>query len=417
MTFTKRAMNMKIYDVVIVGGGAAGCVAAGYAAQNGKSVLVLERNRRPARKILVTGKGRCNVTNNCEPEEFFKHVRSNPRFLYSALNRFEPKHTMDLFEKLGVPLKTERGRRVFPVSDRALDIADALQLFIKDKNVDIRQGRAKNLVFEDGVLKGVLTEEGTFYRAQKVIVSTGGLSYSATGSSGDGYELAKQAGHTIVPTRASLVGIYTAENLSEAAGLSLKNVTLRLYDAKKKKPIYEELGEMLITHEGISGPLVLSASSFMSTELSNYRIELDLKPGLSAEELDARILRDFSEKKNRDFANSLDELLPRSFIPYVIKKSGIDPEIKVHQITKAQRLELVSVIKAFGIKPVELGDIEGAVITAGGVSVKEVDPKTMESKLCPGLYFAGEVLDLDAETGGYNLQIAFATGYAAGSAI
>lgn len=408
---------MKTYDVIIVGGGAAGCVAAGYAAQNGKKVLILERNRRPARKILVTGKGRCNVTNNCEPEEFFRHVRSNPRFLYSALNRFSPKSTMELFENLGVPLKTERGRRVFPVSDRALDIADALQLFIKNKNVEVIQARAKELVFEDDVLKGVLTENGEIFRAQKVIVSTGGLSYSATGSSGDGYELAKQAGHKIIPTRASLVGISTAEDLSEASGLSLKNVTLRLYDAKKKKPIYEELGEMLITHEGISGPLVLSASSFMSTEPENYRIELDLKPGLSAEELDARILRDFSEKKNRDFANALDELLPRSFIPYVIEKSGIDPETKVHQITKAQRLDLVSAIKSFDIKPVALGDIEGAVITAGGVCVKEVDPKTMESKLVPGLYFAGEVLDLDAETGGYNLQIAFATGFAAGTAV
>lgn len=408
---------MRNYDVIIVGGGAAGCVAAGYAAQNGKSVLILERNQRPARKILVTGKGRCNVTNNCEPEEFFRHVRSNPRFLYGALNRFTPKSTMELFENLGVPLKTERGRRVFPVSDRALDIADALQLFIKNKNVEVKQKRVEELVFEEGVLKGVLTENGEIFRAQKVLISTGGLSYSATGSSGDGYKLAKQAGHTIVKTRPSLVGIYTAENLSDASGLSLKNVVLRLYNAKNKKPIYEELGEMLITHEGISGPLVLSASSFMSTEPSGYRIELDLKPGLSAEELDTRILRDFSEKKNRCFINALDELLPRSFIPYVVEKSGIDPETKVNQITKAQRLELITAIKAFTLKPVELGDIETAVVTAGGVSVKEIDPKTMESKLCKGLYFAGEVIDLDAETGGYNLQIAFATGYVAGMAI
>ncbi len=408
---------MKNYDVIIVGGGAAGCVAAGYAAQNGKNVLILERNRRPARKILVTGKGRCNVTNNCEPEEFFRHIRSNPRFLYGALNRFTPKSTMELFEKLGVPLKTERGRRVFPVSDRALDIADALQLFIKNKNVEVKQKRVKELVLEEGVLKGVLADDGEIFRAQKVLISTGGLSYSATGSSGDGYKLAKQAGHTIVKTRPSLVGIYTAENLSDAAGLSLKNVVLRLYNAKKKKPIYEELGEMLITHEGISGPLVLSASSFMSTEPSDYRIELDLKPGLSAEELDSRILRDFSEKKNRCFINSLDELLPRSFIPYVVEKSGIDPETKVNQITKAQRLDLIAAIKSFALRPIELGDIETAVVTAGGVSVKEIDPKTMESKLCKGLYFAGEVIDLDAETGGYNLQIAFATGYVAGMAI
>ena len=246
--------------------------------------------------------------------------------MFGSIYNYPPEKIIELLTSYGLNIKTERGRRVFPVSDRAIDIADALQVFIKNRNVEIRQGRAKNLVFEDGVLKGVLTENGDFYRAQKVLISTGGLSYSATGSSGDGYELAKQVGHTIVPTRASLVGIYTAENLSEASGLSLKNVTLRLYDAKKKKPVYEELGEMLITHEGISGPLVLSASSFMSTELFNYRIELDLKPGLSAEELDARILRDFSAKQNRDFANALDELLPRSFIPYVVEKSGIDPE-------------------------------------------------------------------------------------------
>lgn len=405
------------YDVIVVGAGAAGCVAAGYAAQNGRRVLVLERNKRPARKILVTGKGRCNVTNNCEPEEFFRHVRTNPRFLYSALSRFAPQKTMELFESLGVKLKTERGRRVFPQSDRAMDIADALQLFMKNKNITLLQGRVKKLMLEDGALIGVLTEENEFYRAQKVIVSTGGLSYPLTGSTGDGYELARQAGHTVVPTRASLVGVSTAEDLSEAAGLSLKNVVLRLYAAGKNKPVYEELGEMLITHEGVSGPLVLSASSFMSTAPENYRMELDLKPGLSPEELDSRILRDFSEKKNRDFANSLDELLPRSFIPYVVAKSGIAPETKVNQITKEQRAALCAAVKAFPLTPVSLDSVETAVVTAGGVSVKEVDPKTMESKLLPGLYFAGEVLDLDAETGGYNLQIAFATGHAAGTAV
>lgn len=405
------------YDVIVVGAGAAGCVAAGYAAQNGRKVLVLERNKRPARKILVTGKGRCNVTNNCEPEEFFRHVRTNPRFLYSALNRFAPQKAMELFESLGVALKTERGRRVFPVSDRAIDIADALQLFMKNKNITLCEGRVKKLMLEDGVLIGVLTEEGKFYRAQKVIVSTGGLSYPLTGSTGDGYELARQAGHSIVPTRASLVGVSTAEDLSEAAGLSLKNVTLRLFENGKKKPVCEELGEMLITHEGVSGPLVLKASSFMGKGAENFRMELDLKPGLSAEELDARILCDFAEKKNRDFANSLDELLPRSFIQYVVKQSGIAPETKVHQVTKEQRRALCGAIKAFLLTPVKLDDVETAVVTAGGVSVKEVDPKTMESKLLPGLYFAGEVLDLDAETGGYNLQIAFATGHAAGTSV
>ena len=405
------------YDAVIVGAGAAGCVAAGYAAQNGRRVLLLERNKRPARKILVTGKGRCNVTNECEPEEFLRHVRRNPRFLYGAINRFAPKNIMALFEKLGVRLKTERGRRVFPESDRAMDIADALQIFIKHKNVTPEEGRAEKLMFEDGALVGVLTEDGRFFRAPKVVIATGGMSYPLTGSSGDGYKLARQAGHTVVEPRPSLVGISTKEKLSGAAGLSLKNVTVRLYKNGKKKPVYEELGEMLITHEGVSGPLVLTASTYMDGSVSDYHMELDLKPGLSEQELDARILRDFSEKLNRDFANSLDELLPRSFVPYVVSASGIAPETKVNSVTKEQRAALVKTIKAFELTPAALDPIETAIITAGGVSVKEVDPKTMESKLVSGLYFAGEVLDLDAETGGYNLQIAFTTGHSAGMAI
>ena len=405
------------YDAVIVGAGAAGCVAAGYAAQNGRRVLLLERNKRPARKILVTGKGRCNVTNECEPEEFLRHVRRNPRFLYGAINRFAPKNTMALFVMFGVRLKTERGRRVFPESDRAMDIADALQIFIKHKNVTPEEGRAEKLMFEDGALVGVLTEDGRFFRAPKVVIATGGMSYPLTGSSGDGYKLARQAGHTVVEPRPSLVGISTKEKLSGAAGLSLKNVTVRLYKNGKKKPVYEELGEMLITHEGVSGPLVLTASTYMDGSVSDYHMELDLKPGLSEQELDARILRDFSEKLNRDFANSLDELLPRSFVPYVVSASGIAPETKVNSVTKEQRAALVKTIKAFELTPAALDPIETAIITAGGVSVKEVDPKTMESKLVSGLYFAGEVLDLDAETGGYNLQIAFTTGHSAGMAI
>lgn len=408
---------MSEYDVIVVGAGASGCIAAGYAAQNGRKVLILERNERPARKILVTGKGRCNLTNNCEPEEFFRHVRSNPRFIYSALSRFTPKSTMELFEKLGVALKTERGRRVFPVSDKAMDIADALQIFIKHKNIEIKKARAEKLIIEDGKLKGVLTDEGKVFGAQKVLISTGGLSYPATGSTGDGYALAEQAGHTLVETRASLVGIKTGEDFSEASGLSLKNVTLRLFENRKKKPVYEELGEMLITYDGVSGPLVLSASSFMKGNTEDYRLELDLKPGLSEEELDARILRDFDEMKNRDLINALDKLLPKSFIKYVVEQSKVASETKVNQITKEERRNIINAIKRFGIVPKELGNIENAVITAGGVSVKEVDPKTMESKIQPGLYFAGEVLDIDAETGGYNLQIAFATGYAAGTAL
>lgn len=410
-------MKTKKYDVIIIGAGAAGCVAAGYASQNKKSVLLLERNPRPARKILVTGKGRCNVTNNCESSEFLKHIRSNPKFLFGAISKFAPKNTMDLFEKLGVALKTERGRRVFPQSDKAMDIADALQLFIKNDNITLKQGRAVRVLNKDGAVTGILTDDGAIYESDKVVISTGGLSYPTTGSTGDGYKMAKELGHEIIEPRASLVGIYTNEDISEASGLSLKNVKLTLCQKEKKKPIYQELGEMLITENGISGPLVLSASSYMDDEISSYSISIDFKPALGLEELDSRILRDFGEKSNRAFENALDALLPRSIIPYVVEKSGIKKDEKVNQITKAQREELIKTIKDFKLTPRCLEDVEKAVITAGGVNVKEVDPKTMESKLVKGLYFAGEVLDLDAETGGYNLQIAFSTGYSAGTAI
>lgn len=410
-------MKTKKYDVIVIGAGAAGCVAAGYAAQRGKKVLILEKNQRPARKILVTGKGRCNLTNNCDGAEFMKHVRSNPKFMFSAISKFAPQSTMELFERLGVALKTERGRRVFPVSDRAMDIADALQLFIRNDNIEIINRKAARILSMEGSVTGVMDGEGTCYEADRVILSTGGLSYPATGSTGDGYAMAADLGHTIIDTRASLVGIYTKEDISGASGLSLKNVELTLTAKNRKKPLYKELGEMLITDKGVSGPLVLSASSYMDGDIGDYCLSIDFKPGLSADELDVRILRDFAEKANRDFSNALDALLPRSIIPYIVDRSGIDGEMKVNQVTREMRADLVRTVKKFELTPRALEDVETAVVTAGGVDVSEVDPKTMESKIVKGLFFAGEVLDLDAETGGYNLQIAFSTGHAAGTSV
>ncbi len=403
-------------DVIVVGGGASGCIAAGFAAGGGAGVLLLERNARPARKILVTGKGRCNLTNDCAPEEFLRHVRHGEKFLYSAINRFPPRKTKELFESLGTPLKTERGRRVFPVSDRAMDIADALQRFAGRAGITRVCGRVQKLTVENGVLTGVLTEDGRAYRAKRVVLATGGMSYPALGSTGDGYALARSVGHDIVEPRPSLVGIETAEDFSALAGLTLKNVTLRLYKKGGKKPLYSELGELLFTHGGVSGPLALTASSFMDGPAEAYAMELDLKPGLTAEQLDARILRDVDENQNKSIQNTLAGLLPHAMIPMVMNRARLPLGTKANQFTREQRAVLTAVLKAFPVTPAALGDIEGAVITAGGVDTRQVDPKTMESKLLSGLYFAGELLDLDAETGGYNLQIAFATGFAAGTA-
>ncbi len=404
----------KKYDVIVVGAGAAGMLVAGYAAQNGRNVALIERNARPGRKIMITGKGRCNLTNNCTPDEFIKSVKTNPRFMFSAINTFTPQDTMDLFEKQGVPLKTERGNRVFPQSDKAVDIVDALSNFSSHKNVSKINERVVSLFWEEGILAGVVCENGGKIHAEKIVVATGGLSYPATGSTGDGYTLAKQAGHIITDTRPSLVPIICyGKECSDMMGLSLKNVTLTLSKKGAKKPVYSAMGEMLFTHFGLSGPLVLSASAHINGDLRDYIISIDLKPALTEEQLDKRLLRDFEQAVNKDFINSLGELLPKKMIPTIAKRSGIPFSLKVNQITKEQRIELVNLFKNFVIEPKDFRPIDEAVITSGGVSVKEVNPKTMESKISSGLYFVGEVLDLDAYTGGYNLQIAFSTAYMA----
>lgn len=406
------------HRVLIVGAGAAGLLAAGTASGLGKDVIILERNERPARKVLITGKGRCNVTNNCrELSELIGNVPVNGRFLYSAFSNFMPSDTVDLIEDMGVPLKCERGNRVFPVSDKAADIVDALTHYGTDDGAQVITGRAKELIIEDGVLKGVRTFDGDEIFADSVIVATGGMSYPATGSTGDGYALAEQAGHKIIEPKPSLVPLTAHEGFcSELMGLSLRNVGMKVIDTKKNgRTVYEDMGEMLFTHFGVSGPMVLSASSHLrEMEKGRYHILIDLKPALSAEQLDARILRDFSENTNKDYINSLGALLPRKLIPVVVRLSGIKANTKVNQITKEERRRLVSLLKEFKVTVKGFRPIEEAIVTSGGVKVSEINPKTMESKLLSGLFFAGEVIDVDAYTGGFNLQTAFSTGRLAG---
>lgn len=404
-------------DVLIIGGGAAGLMAAGTVSMTGKSVTVLERNDRPARKVMITGKGRCNVTNNCtELDKLIENVPQNGRFLYSAFSNFMPSDTMELFEDMGVPLKTERGGRVFPVSDKAVDIVDALVSFATDDGAQIVKGRAKELIIENGTVKGAVTYDGEKIFAEKVLIATGGKSYPATGSTGDGYELAKQAGHTVTELKPSLVSLVCHEGFcTDLQGLALKNVSMSVIDSVTNKEIYKDFGEMLFTHFGVSGPMILSAGAHMrNMQRGRYKIYVDMKPGLSYEQLDARILRDFSENNNKNFINSLGGLLPRKMIPVAVKLSGIKPTEKVNQITKEQRHKFAEVLKNFKITVNDFSPIEEAIVTSGGVKVSEIDPKTMESKIVKNLYFAGEVIDVDAYTGGFNLQIAFSTGRLAG---
>lgn len=379
-------------------------------------ITVIEKNERPARKLMITGKGRCNVTNNCDIDTLIANVPKNGKFLFSAFSGFSSFDTMRLFESLGVPLKTERGNRVFPVSDRAVDIVDALVRAVKKSGVNILHSVAKKILTEDGAVTGVLLEKGEIISADSVILATGGMSYPLTGSTGDGYKMAAEHSHTVTELKPSLVPLTVHEGFcSRLAGLSLKNVTLSVFEEGKKKPIFSELGEMLFTHFGISGPLTLSASAHMrKMGKAAYTAYIDLKPALSSEQLDSRILRDFEGEKNKDFANSLDKLLPKSIIPVIIALSGIEPSLKVNQISREMRAALIKAIKTMPLHITGFRPIEEAIITGGGISVKEINPSTMESKLVKGLYFAGEIIDADAYTGGFNLQIAFSTGFAAG---
>lgn len=406
---------MERNKVIVIGGGAAGLFAAISAAENGADVTLLEKNDRCGKKLRITGKGRCNVTNDCSTEEFLQNVPTNPRFLYSALGNFDTQDVKAFFESEGVPLKTERGRRVFPVSDKAEDIVRALVSACRERGVEILNEKAVALKIDDNKISGVRTAQGELF-ADAVIVCTGGKSYTRTGSDGDGYAFAKAAGHTVTPLLPSLVPIVCAGKICPSLqGLSLKNVSLRIINTNDKKEVYSDFGEMMFTHFGITGPMVLSASAHLrDVSRGCYEAEINLKPALDEKTLDARILSDFSKFSNKDLINSLDELLPKKLIPVAVSLSGIDPRKKVNSITREERQSLVGVIRALRLRITGFRPLEEAIITKGGVSVKEIDPKTMQSKKCAGLYFAGEVLDLDAYTGGFNLQIAFSTGRLAG---
>lgn len=405
-------------NVIVVGGGAAGLMAAGAAGRQGHTVTVVERNPRPARKVMITGKGRCNVTNNCTVDTFIQNVPENGRFLYSALNGFTPQDAMALFEDLGIPLKTERGNRVFPVSDKAVDIVDGLVKYAKTGGAKFVEGRVTALVIQNEVCAGVRLEDGTTLSADRVIVATGGCSYPGTGSTGDGYTLARQAGHTVIDPRPSLVALTSPDPFCpDMQGLSLKNCGLQVWDNQKKKAIYSDLGEMLFTHFGVSGPMVLSASAHMrQMDPNRYTLYIDWKPGLNPEQLDTRVLRDFAERSNMDLGNALGKLLPRMLIPVMLRLCQINPHKKCNAVTREERARLVAGIKKMPVRVDGFRPLSEAIVTAGGVSVKEINAKTMESKRLPGLYFAGEVLDVDAYTGGFNLQIAYSTGMAAGNA-
>lgn len=403
-------------ELVVIGGGAAGMMCAYNAAQRGMSVVLVDPNRQLGRKVRITGKGRCNVTNNCDIKEFMRNIPGDGRFLYSALNRFSPADTIAFFESHGLPLKTERGNRVFPVSDNANDVAGLMARLCERSGVTLIRSTAKKILTEGGAVSAVVTEEGTI-ACRAAAVCTGGLSYPLTGSNGAGYRFARELGHTVTETRPSLVPLESEDDCcAQMQGFSLKNVTLSAYEDERL--IYKELGEMLFTHFGVSGPLVLSASSHMRNfGRAKYRLEIDLKPALDEKKLDARILRDFEKYSNKEFKNALADLAGHTMIPVLVRLSGIPEDTKVNSITREQRMRLLRLFKAFPVSVSGTRPIDEAIVTAGGVSTKEIDPRTMGSKLVQGLYFAGEVLDLDGYTGGFNLQIAWSTGFVAGNSV
>ncbi len=398
--------------VIVIGGGAAGLMAAISAAEAGASVTLIEKNNDVGKKLRITGKGRCNVTNACDTEDIFKNIPTNHRFLYSAIYGFSNYDVMDFFENCGVVLKTERGERVFPVSDKAADIVNALKEKVSSLGVKIVKGTVREIIAENGCVKGVKTETGTFF-ADSVILATGGKSYPQTGSDGSGYVLAEKLGHSITTIKPALVPVETVEDTATLMGLSLRNVQLTVIDKNGKKK-YSDFGEMLFSHYGITGPIVLSSSSHMGDNPEGMKIEIDLKPALDEATLDKRILRDFEKYCNRNFENSLSELLPTKMIDYIVAKSGIDRYKKVNTVTKDERKTLLNLLKHLSFAVKQYRPVDEAIVTSGGINVKEINASTMESKLIDGLYFAGEVIDVDAYTGGFNLQIAFSTGHLAG---
>lgn len=401
--------------IIIIGGGAAGLIASATAAGRGEDVTVIEKNSRPARKVMITGKGRCNVTNACfDLDDLINSVVTNKRFMYSAFSSFMPYDTIALIEEMGVPTKIERGNRVFPESDKAVDIVDALVKNAKQNGVKFVEGTVASFNTENNVIKSVNLDDGTVVEGDAFAICTGGLSYQSTGSTGDGYRLAESVGHSITDIEPALISLVASNGfVPKLQGLSLRNISIKLLDGEKE--IYSDFGEMLFTHYGVSGPVILSASSHMThPKEHNYKIVIDLKPALDERTLDKRIQRDFAENTNKDFINSLSKLLPNKLIPVIVKLSGIEPSEKVNQITKAQRQNLVSLLKNFTVNISDFRPINEAIITSGGVDVKEINPKTMGSKIVDNLYFAGEVIDVDAYTGGFNLQVAFSTGYLCG---
>ena len=408
--------------VIVIGAGAAGMIAAYGAAVCGHQVLILEKNEKPGKKLFITGKGRCNITNASDPDGMFAAFIRNKKFMYSSFYAFDNQAVMDFFESNGLPIKTERGNRVFPVSDHSSDVIKTLQKVLREYGVTVEYlTTVTDLIIEDGMVKGVkaiVNKKTKSYDADSVICTCGGCSYPVTGSNGDGYKLAAQAGHQITELKPSLVPLVTKEGyIKELQGLSLKNVTASLYAGKKK--VFEEFGEMLFTHFGVSGPLILSASSVANDYFGKQELKLliDFKPALSKEQLDQRLQRDFAENINKAFKNAIGGLLPSKLIPVIINLSGIEEDRKVHSITKEERQHLIDLLKGFPCTVTGLRGFEEAIITRGGISVKEINPSTMESKLVKNLYFAGEVLDVDALTGGYNLQIAWSTGYLAGISV